>query len=93
MQVINGLYFEISKNDIDRAEDLKKLFREKGYPFFKNSPTNQQFIVLSDEKIKELAPLVRFEIWERVDDTHCAVRFATSWATTKEDIAALGEII
>ena len=89
----DGLYFEISKNAIDRAEDIKKLFREKGYPFFKNSPTNQQFIVLSDEKIKELAPLVRFEIWERVDDTHCAVRFATSWATTKEDIEALGEII
>lgn len=89
----DDLYFEISKNAIDRAEDLKKLFRDKGYPFFKNSPTNQQFIVLSDEKIKELAPLVRFEIWERVDDTHCAVRFATSWATTKEDIEKLGEII
>ena len=89
----DGLYFEISKNAIDRAEDLKKLFRDKGYPFFKNSPTNQQFIVLSDEKIKELAPLVRFEIWERVDETHCAVRFATSWATTKEDIEALEEII
>ncbi|MBQ9162081.1 MAG: aminotransferase class I/II-fold pyridoxal phosphate-dependent enzyme [Clostridia bacterium] len=89
----DGLYFEISKNAIDRAEDLKKLFRERGYSFFKNSPTNQQFIILSDEKIAELAPLVRFEIWERVDDTHCAVRFATSWATTKEDIEALGKII
>ena len=89
----DGLYFEISKNAIERAEDLKKLFREKGYPFFKNSPTNQQFIVLSDDKIKELAPLVRFEIWERVDESHCAVRFATSWATTREDIEALGKII
>ncbi|MBE6693909.1 MAG: aminotransferase class I/II-fold pyridoxal phosphate-dependent enzyme [Ruminococcaceae bacterium] len=89
----DGLYFEISKNAIDRTEDLKKLFREKGYPFFKNSPTNQQFIVLSDEKIAELSPLVRFEIWERVDDTHCAVRFATSWATTKEDIENLRAII
>ena len=89
----DGLYFEISKNAIDRAEDLKQLFTEKGYRFFKNSPTNQQFIVLSDEKIKELSSLVRFEIWERVDDSHCAVRFATSWATEKKDIEALAKII
>ncbi|MBO5682922.1 MAG: aminotransferase class I/II-fold pyridoxal phosphate-dependent enzyme [Clostridia bacterium] len=89
----DDLYFEISKNAIDRAEDLKKIFAEKGYKFFKNSPTNQQFIVMSDEKIKALSPLVRFEIWERIDDTHCAVRFATSWATTTADIEAHEKII
>ncbi len=89
----DDLYFEISKNAIDRAEDLKKLFTQKGYPFFKNSPTNQQFIVLSDDKIRELSSLVRFEIWERVDENHCAVRFATSWATDKKDIEALAEIL
>ena len=89
----DGLYFEISKNAIDRAEELKRLFAEKGYSFFKNSPTNQQFIVLSDEKIEELTPLVRFEIWERVDEGHCAVRFATSWATQRSDIEALARII
>ncbi len=89
----DDLYFKISKNAIDRAEDLKQLFLQRGYTFFKNSPTNQQFIIMEDERIKALSPHVRFELWERVDDTHCAVRFATSWATTKEDIAALAEII
>ena len=89
----DGLYFEISKNAIDRAEDLKQLFAQKGYSFFKNSPTNQQFIILSDEKIKELTPSVRFEIWERIDEGHCAVRFATSWATEESDIEALAKIL
>ena len=89
----DGLYFEISKNAIDRAEDLKHLFAQKGYPFFKNSPTNQQFIILSDEKIKELTSSVRFEIWERIDEGHCAVRFATSWATEERDIEALAKIL
>ena len=89
----DGLYFKISKNAIDRAEDLKKLFSQKGYAFFKDSPTNQQFIVLSDEKIRELTPHVLFEFWERVDERHCAVRFATCWATSKEDIDALAAII
>ena len=89
----DGLYFEISENAIDRAQELKQLFKDKGYAFFKNSPTNQQFIIMSDEKIEELSPLVRFEVWERVDETHCAVRFATSWATEKKDIDALAEIL
>lgn len=89
----DGLYFEISKNAIERAEDMKRLFQEKGYSFFKDSPTNQQFIIMSDDKIAELSPLVRFGIWERVDETHCAVRFATSWATEKKDIEALREIL
>ena len=35
-----GLYFEISKNAIDRAEELKDLFRSRGYKFFIESPTN-----------------------------------------------------
>ena len=89
----DDLYLEISRNAIDRAEDLKRLFAARGYTFFKNSPTNQQFIILSDEKIAELSPLVRFEVWERVDEKNCAVRFCTSWATTKEDIEALSKII
>ena len=45
------------------------------------------------EKIKELTPLVRFEIWERYDESHSVVRFATSWATTSEDIESLAKII
>ena len=89
----DGLYFEISKNAIEKAEALKETFREKGYRFFKDSPTNQQFIVLEDEKIEALSAHVRFEIWERVDESHCAVRFATSWATTDEDVEELRKIL
>ena len=89
----DDLYFKISKNAIDRAEQLKELFVKKGYSFFKNSPTNQQFVILSDEKIKELSSYVSFEIWERIDENSCAVRFATSWATSKEDIESLENIL
>ena len=89
----DNLYFEISKNAIDRAEELKAIFKERGYKFFIDSPTNQQFVVLSDAKIKNLAEKVRFEIWERYDDTHMVVRFATSWATTAEDIEYLRTIL
>lgn len=89
----DGLYFEISKNAIEKAEALKLVFKEKGYKFFIDSPTNQQFIILSDAKIEELREKVGFEIWERCDETHQAVRFATSWATTDEDIEYLKSVI
>ena len=89
----DNLYLEISKNAIDRAEDLKELFRSRGYEFFIDSPTNQQFIVLTDEQMERIGRSCRFCFWERIDADRCAVRFATSFATTKEDIAALAEII
>ena len=89
----DGLYFEISKNAIDRAEDRKQLFKTRGYEFLIDSPTNQQFIILTDEQIAKIGEKCRFCFWERVDESRCAVRFATSFATTEADISALAEII
>jgi threonine aldolase len=89
----NNLYFEISKNAIDGAEELKNLFTSRGYRFLIDSPTNQQFIILSDEQMARIGKECRFCFWERVDDSHCAVRFATSFATTKADNEALSRII
>lgn len=31
--------------------------------------------------------------WEKPDDTHTVVRFATSWATTEKDVQALIELL
>ena len=89
----DNLYLEISKNAIDRAEELKNLFKSRGYDFLIESPTNQQFIILTDEQMKRIGEKCRFCFWERIDEKRCAVRFATSFATTKENIAALAEII
>ena len=89
----DNLYFSISQNAIDMAEKLKDLFREHGYRLFIDSPTNQQFIILSNIKIEALSEQVRFEIWEPYDNDHKVVRFATSWATTEEDIAFLAELL
>ena len=89
----DGLYFEISKNAIDRAEELKELFASRGYEFFLDSPTNQQFVILTNEQMEEISQKCRFGFWERIDENRCVVRFATSFATTKEDIKKLSEII
>lgn len=87
------LYFKISRHAIELAEDLKTIFNEKGYDFFIDSPTNQQFIILENTKMEELKQKVRFGFWEKYDDNHTVVRFATSWSTTKEDIDYLKSIL
>lgn len=89
----DGLYFKISKNAIDRAEELKKIFKDRGYRFHLDSPTNQQFIVLTNEQMEKIGKKCRFGFWERLDENCCVVRFATSFATTKEDIEELKKII
>jgi len=89
----DDLYIEISKNAIDKANVLKQAFHDKGYTFFIDSPTNQIFIVLEDDKLKKLQEQVVVSFWEKADDTHTVVRFATSWATTDEDVEKLIQLL
>ena len=83
------LYMRISEHAIRMAEKLKDLFAQKGYRFFIDSPTNQQFIILDNEKLKEFSEKVEFSFWETYDETHTVVRFATSWSTQETDLTAL----
>ena len=89
----DDLYYKISQHAIEMAEVLKQGLKEKGYRFFLNSPTNQQFIVLENIKMEELKKEVAFSFWEKYDESHTVVRFATSWATTKEDVKALLDLL
>lgn len=89
----DNLYFEIAGHAIDMAEKLKEGFKQRGYSFYLDSPTNQQFIILSKEEIARLDGKVTFDFWDPVDENHQVVRFATSWATKEEDIDALMELL
>lgn len=89
----DNLYMEISRNAIETADVLKKILREKGYPFFIDSPTNQIFIVLENERLESLKKQVKVSFWEKADEEHTVVRLATSWATAMEEIEALRELL
>lgn len=84
----DGLYFSISRHAIQMAMRLRKLFTEAGIPI-KESPTNQQFVVLTNQQLDVLMQKVLFETWEPIDDTHTLCRFVTSWATTDADLSTL----
>ena len=74
----DGLYFEISRHVIRLAMKLKAAFLEKGYPLFADSPTNQQFPILTKEQEEKLRRYAAFETWEPLPDGRSAVRFVTA---------------
>ena len=89
----DGLYWEIGRHAIRQAMRLKKMFLEKGYALYADSPTNQQFFVMTDEQIERLREKVVFETWARLDGDRAAVRFVTSWATTDAQLDELEKLL
>ena len=85
----DNLYMEISRHAIEMAERMKLLLKAKGYRFFMESPTNQQFIVLENRQLQELSKHVSVSFWEKFDENHTVVRFATSWSTSESDMKEL----
>lgn len=82
----DGLYYEISKHAIDMAMLLKEGLREKGYPFFMESDTNQQFIIVEDGKIEEIRKKYGVTYLQRYDESRSVIRLCTSWATKEENV-------
>jgi threonine aldolase len=89
----DGLYMRLSEHCMEMAELLKKTFVEKGYELLVDSPTNQQFVIMDRAKAEELSKEVVFSHWSNVDEKRAAYRFVTSWATPKENIEKLGELL
>ena len=89
----DGLYFEIGRQAIETAQALRRVLHERGYQFFLETPTNQQFVILPNEDMARIREHAAIEYWEKYDDTHTVVRFCTSWATTQEDIDALAAVL
>lgn len=89
----DGLYFKISRNAIERAMELKAILADKGIPLYIDSPTNQQFPILTQAQAKSLEGKVLFEVWEKLADGRLVTRFATSWATTMEAVSKLKDFL
>ena len=88
----DNLYFKLSEHAIKMAMQMKRIFQEKGYEFFVDSPTNQQFIVLSDAEVERLSQHFIFTHFGQAGKHHTICRFVTSWATTQEEIDELQRV-
>ncbi len=89
----DDLYFKIARHAIDMAMLLRKEFANKGYEFYMDSPTNQQFPILTQQQMDALDGKVHFEVWDKLPDGRFITRFATSWATPRENIDQLAQLI
>ena len=85
----DGLYFSICEKADKMAEKLREALLSKGFALLYDSKTNQQFPILPDDVREKFAHDYTFSFISRIDASHCAVRFCTSWATREEDLARL----
>ncbi len=89
----DGLYEKLGAHAMAAAEKLKAALAEKKYRFFLNSPTNQIFVVMENQRLQEIGKHVRYSFWEKFDEEHTVIRFATSWATEENDLKALIDLL
>lgn len=89
----DGLYFEICEQAIDYAMEIRAAFQAKGVTMYGTSMTNQQFPLLTREQLQVFDGKFAYEYWGEYDETHTIVRFCTSWATKRENVDALLEVI
>ena len=85
----DGLYQKLGKNAIETAERLREGFREKGFSFYLDTPTNQIFLAVDRAQREDLARKAAFSFWEQLDEERTVIRFVTSWATRMEDVEEL----
>ena len=89
----DNLYMRISAHADAMADKLRSAFASAGYPLLVEGVTNQVFPVLPDALLEELQKNFTFTEQMRVDDTHRAVRFCTSWATEETAVDELCRVI
>ena len=85
----DGLYFRITAEADRLALRVKAAFAERSIPFHVDSPTNQQFVCLTDAQAEALGREFTFEEEGRTADGLRIARFCTSWATTEEEVDTL----
>ena len=90
----DDLYLELGRHGIEMAGKLRAILEEKGYPFYLESPTNQQFIILENDQLEKLSQAgLAYSFWEKYDDNRTVIRLATSWSTSQEDLDELKKIL
>ena len=85
----DGLYYEIGRRGVETAGRLKTILARHNVPCYMDTPTNQQFAILDNERYAALRARVPVGFWSNPDPAHTIVRFATAWYTTEEYLTEL----
>ena len=85
----DNLYLSVARQANLYAQQLRSTISSLGYRMLIDTTTNQIFPILPNELLDKLAVDFTYSTQAVLSDTHKAVRFCTSWATTQESIDAL----
>ncbi len=89
----DDLYSKIGEPAIKAADKLREILTSHGFRLAFDSPTNQVFVIAEDSILPKLDTHVAYSFWEKYDDSHTIIRFASSWATTMDDVNAFAAIL
>ncbi len=89
----DNLYFELGTHANEMAEKIAAVLKECGYSFFAPAGTNQLFPIFTNEEVEKLEKEFIFSVQKKMDESHSAIRFVTSWATTPKSVEALCEFL
>lgn len=85
----DGLYFELGAHAVKLADRIRDTLDKLGVSYLVPGTTNQIFPILPDKLLGELSKTFMFTEMERIDESHRAIRFCTSWASKPENVEAL----
>jgi len=83
------LYEKLGQKAIELSEKLTVGLKEIGVELYVESPTNQVFILATEEQAERLRENFGFEYWDAYDGNHSIYRFCVSWAREEKDIREL----
>lgn len=82
----NQLFYDLGHIANKKAVKLSTGIIEAGYKFFVPPMTNQIFPIFPNPLIEVLEKSFDFYMWEKISDTHTAIRLVTSWNTPDTSI-------
>lgn len=86
----DNLLIKYASHANEMAQKIQMELEKAGYEYFVKTTTNQIFPIIPNEILKKMEAKYSYTFWEKIDDTHTAIRIVTSWATP---LAVVNEFI
>ena len=85
----DGLYEKLGAEADRQAVRIQDALKEKGLPLWFETPTNQVFCLAEEKEVAAFDRITENGFWGYAPDGRVILRFATSWATTAEEVDVL----
>lgn len=89
----NNLYTDICQKGTMQALKIKQVLIDCGFSFVTDSPTNQQFVIMTPQQYEKLSQDFVLSLIEYLPDGNYSVRICTSWATLDAEVDKLIEAV